>query len=57
MKSFKRYLSEVTKRTKVAKDKGGWQVFVFNNNLKFFIPQGQPWPTKAAAEKDAKKFQ
>ena len=57
MKSFKRYLDEVTKKTKVVKSKDGWQVFVFSNKLKSFIPQGQPWATKVQADKDAKKFQ
>ncbi|MEK0339001.1 MAG: hypothetical protein QQN46_02080 [Nitrosopumilus sp.] len=56
MKSFKRYLDEVTKKTKVVKSKDGWQVFVFSNKLKSFIPQGQPWATKVQADKDAKKF-
>ncbi len=42
-------------KVKVDKVKGGFQVFV-HSPRGFWIAQGQPWPTKAKAEKDAKKF-
>lgn len=44
-------------RTLVKKtDDGRWQVFVWSPKVKQMIPQGQPFKSRQAAEKDARKF-